>query len=951
MKRIFVAVMLLFCLMVTINSVKGESIYAFSHVRFMQNSDKSDWLIKNKWELPRDSILSVLSIWSDELKEQKQWHDYLFIENEIANLNFLQKRAKEGVLRHDSAMILFANYNDTIIIEYSYSKLMSSQLYYSFDHVKSMQCMVELLSILDQLNHHSTYYSSSLFKTASFYLALDNRNKALELLQKLEYETEMDAITEINQKAMIAKLFAETQPRFSIDLMKTVIRDIDSLHNRKYTGYRASYTISMGYQHDLIGDHDKADEYYNEALKVFQGSSNYTNHHICLSNLASNSISRKEYDKAKEYLCVADSIADKHQYTQGKYRSLRMIGNMLSSQEQYDSAITYYKKAERILLDKSESNYFTTIAYVNYLISRNYNELNNPEMAILHAKKSIWGYNGYSFKEFDDEISLAPITKGVDYLISYPLAIYAKALETKYDMEKDCNIVDEIVNVMVYVDSLLLNQMNISIENERTIESRENLLPVFNTTIELCSQLYKKNQQQYALKALNASENLKSRTLLFERLGYHAKSLENDSLAKIVREMEISLLNAKSSVDSNLIQMQLTNLRNKQFNQNLNIILSDSSEQAFKRITPIDSTFLSAIPKDLSLVEYHLSDSILYTFVLNNESIEIVSSPVNQFGKKIKRAIREIKTRGKLTENNDQIYKILIEPIKQFLQEQIVFIPDESFAFLPLELLSDDNGLLINSYTISYNYSIGLWKESLIEKDIKKQEQNVLLIAPIFKEKVLFAENTAKYREVNIDSTNVIFREDNLVSLPFSEDEIYEIRKRFKKHKIRNKEIVGEDATEAMVRNVISDYSIVHFATHGMVSKQDVELSGLFFLDADKDSNYKNNGFISIKEFYNIDLSADLVVLSACKSGYGKVEKGEGVISLPRSFLFNGVPNVIASLWKVHDEKTKDLMVAFYKHLLEDKVSYAEALRLAKLDCINKGFLPLDWAGFILIGE
>jgi len=94
-----------------------------------------------------------------------------------------------------------------------------------------------------------------------------------------------------------------------------------------------------------------------------------------------------------------------------------------------------------------------------------------------------------------------------------------------------------------------------------------------------------------------------------------------------------------------------------------------------------------------------------------------------------------------------------------------------------------------------------------------------------------------------------------------------------------------------------------------------------------------------------------LVVLSACKSGYGKVEKGEGVISLPRSFLFNGVPNVIASLWKVHDERTKDLMVAFYKHLLEDKVSYAEALRLAKLDCIKKGFLPLDWAGFVLIGE
>ncbi len=94
---------------------------------------------------------------------------------------------------------------------------------------------------------------------------------------------------------------------------------------------------------------------------------------------------------------------------------------------------------------------------------------------------------------------------------------------------------------------------------------------------------------------------------------------------------------------------------------------------------------------------------------------------------------------------------------------------------------------------------------------------------------------------------------------------------------------------------------------------------------------------------------ANLVVLSACNSGVGALAEGEGVLSLPRGFIYAGVPNVMASLWKIHDKKTKDLMVSFYEHLVAGE-SYPRALQLAKLDCIKKGFLPVDRAGFIFIG-
>jgi len=93
-----------------------------------------------------------------------------------------------------------------------------------------------------------------------------------------------------------------------------------------------------------------------------------------------------------------------------------------------------------------------------------------------------------------------------------------------------------------------------------------------------------------------------------------------------------------------------------------------------------------------------------------------------------------------------------------------------------------------------------------------------------------------------------------------------------------------------------------------------------------------------------------LVVLSACKTGTGKIEEGEGVMALPRGFIFAGVPNLMVSLWKIHDKHTKTLMVNFYKHLLEGN-DYAKSLRLAKLQQIQKGALPLDWSGIVLIGK
>jgi len=163
------------------------------------------------------------------------------------------------------------------------------------------------------------------------------------------------------------------------------------------------------------------------------------------------------------------------------------------------------------------------------------------------------------------------------------------------------------------------------------------------------------------------------------------------------------------------------------------------------------------------------------------------------------------------------------------------------------------------------------------------------------------------------------------------------------------------------------NFKYLHIATHGIINNIHPELSGLAFIN-DNNANKKKlpdtenkkdwkleqntDGILYAKEIFDLDLNAELVVLSACETGIGKLEKGEGVISLTRGFLYNQMPNIVFSLWKINDKNACDLMTGFYSNILQGK-SYASALRQAKLNMINnkETAYPANWAAFSLIGE
>lgn len=161
------------------------------------------------------------------------------------------------------------------------------------------------------------------------------------------------------------------------------------------------------------------------------------------------------------------------------------------------------------------------------------------------------------------------------------------------------------------------------------------------------------------------------------------------------------------------------------------------------------------------------------------------------------------------------------------------------------------------------------------------------------------------------------------------------------------------DASRAMVMGGgLGSYRILHFATHGLLNEEHPQLSGLVFSLVDS-SGRPQDGFLRAHQVYHLRLNADLAVLSTCQSALGKQIRGEGIVGLTRGFMYAGAPRVVASLWRVPDTTTAQLMRYFYAAMLQQKLSPAAALRAAqvKISHQTNWSSPYYWAAFKLEGE
>jgi CHAT domain-containing protein len=207
---------------------------------------------------------------------------------------------------------------------------------------------------------------------------------------------------------------------------------------------------------------------------------------------------------------------------------------------------------------------------------------------------------------------------------------------------------------------------------------------------------------------------------------------------------------------------------------------------------------------------------------------------------------------------------------------------------------------------------------------------------------------------------------NHFIGLPGTQEELMAINKVLMAHSWKTNLLLKGAATESNLKSLRSP-SILHVASHGFFSDEVVSLnaeakknflfhSGIVLTGANKSissgsTSFENDGIVTAFEVMNLDLSGtELVVLSACETGLGKIENGEGVFGLQRSFMQAGASNVLISLWKVDDDATRDLMIRFYEYLAQGN-SLNDSLKKAQSDQARILSNPSLWGGFVLVGN
>jgi len=316
-------------------------------------------------------------------------------------------------------------------------------------------------------------------------------------------------------------------------------------------------------------------------------------------------------------------------------------------------------------------------------------------------------------------------------------------------------------------------------------------------------------------------------------------------------------------------------------------------------------------------------------------------------------------TRQTSSQRLSQLYQLLIAPIADLLPTvptaRIVFVPQGSLFLVPFPALQAPNGqYLIEQHTIEIAPSIQVLDLISRQQATSRKQLNVgVRESASLKNRLkssTFAATPSTSRTVIVGNPTMPQvaiaagqPPEQLLALPGAEQEARAIATLLK-----TSALIGIQATETAVVQQMKTATLVHLATHGLLDDfLGLGVPGAIALAP----SGKQDGLLTANEILDLKLSTDLVVLSACNTGQGRIT-GDGVVGLSRSLLSVGTRSIIVSLWAVPDEPTAFLMTEFYRTLYEQQLDKAQALRQAMLKTKQTyGDAPLNWAAFTLIGR
>jgi CHAT domain-containing protein len=495
----------------------------------------------------------------------------------------------------------------------------------------------------------------------------------------------------------------------------------------------------------------------------------------------------------------------------------------------------------------------------------------------------------------------------------------------------------------------------------------------YSHAIQVSVQLYRNTlDKNYLIKAFGYSDNKKAHVVSDNLIDISNKKAGNipDSLLKKEKKLlsEINFNQNKINVGLDIPQLpqnekssiieKLVSL-STQFDNLLAKFESEYPDYYFRKyktqLVKSDSV-AKLLLENQSLIEYCLTGDSLFIMVLRRSSIDILSQPsagikdhILKFRAYLSHVNNNSFTREAFIDyihNAYWLYKKLFYPVEDKVSgNEVIIVPDDVINLIPFEafVTSDsipvqiDYGLLpylVRKYSLSYAYSAELFYNQ--QKTSKMQVDGAVTFAPEyrrFKSGIkLMKSGSSKTVLLNpiegsLEESKIIINEFGGVTLN------------------------GSKATKKNFEHYASSGSVLHLAMHTVVDNEQPMYSKLVFMPGKSNSD---DYFLNTYEIYNLDIKSPLVVLSACNTGYGKLMKGEGLISLSRGFLYAGCPSMVITLWSIADLSSSRLMGAFYKNLKEHQ-NINTSLQSAKVEYITnsdqRNSHPYYWAGYIQIGK
>lgn len=746
----------------------------------------------------------------------------------------------------------------------------------------------------------------------------------------------------------------------ALDLLQQALGIAQEVRDRKGESIALG---NLGLVYRALGQADQAIDAYETALDIARDLGDRLGEATVLEGLAAIYRHLGEYQRAidlnQQALAIAKAIGDQ----QIEAHTLDQLGLVYSDLGHYDQAIDWHQQALVIVQaigDRlGEANALGNLG-ISYYYSGQYDRAMDYHQQSFAIAKAIDNRSG-------EANSLSDL--GVVYRA---LGQYEQAVEANQQALAIAQAIRDRA-LEAYALSNLGNAYDDLGQADRAIEAHQQALTLAKAigdqrrvavTLNNLAAIYLK-QQKPAL----AETTLALAADGFDQLRT-ADLSDTDTISLFETQQNTFLLFQKALVAQNKLESALE-IAERGRAQAITALLSHQLDQD---VPPPNGTTIKALAQQqqTTFVEYSIvqftddADPSLYIWVVSPEGDmsfrqqslanwdldQLVATTRESIGVRGNRGLSVISfapsertTQHQMSadENLTQLYDLLIDPIADRLptdpQQPIVFIPQGSLFSVPFAALKDHQGqYFVQQHTILSAPSIQVWQLT------RDQVESASPLPPLLQQTALIVGNPTMPK-ITLATERGFFQDIQLSPLLGAEQEAQAIAR-----SLQTSALTTDQATEAHLKQHIGSADWIHLATHGLLEYGDPretgsrDMPGAIALAPGQGED----GLLTASEILQMRLRANLVVLSACDTGQGRIT-GDGVIGLSRAFMAAGVPRIVVSLWAIPDEPTAELMTVFYQQLVQGQTK-AQALRQAMLATLENYPDPQDWAAFTLIG-